>query len=177
MMYSACKLNKQSDNIQPWCTPFPICVCICAFYFSILFHFNLPHETGYSSLGYTVGLGWLSILTAMCLVTQSCLTFSNPMDCSPPGSSVHGISQARLQEWVDFSSSRRFSQPRDRTQVSRIAGRFSTSWATWEAQEYWSGSNTGVGSLSLLQRIFPTQEPNQGRLFTNWAMREAQEYP
>ena len=113
-------------------------MCICAFYFSILFHFNLSHETGYSSLGYTVGLGWLSILTAMCLVTQSCLTFSNPMDCSPPGSSVHGISQARIQEWVDFSSSRRFSQPRDRTQVSRIAGRFSTSWAAREAQDYWS---------------------------------------
>ena len=35
-----------------------------------------------------------------CLVTQSCLTLSNPMDCSPPGSSVHGIHQARILEWV-----------------------------------------------------------------------------
>ena len=42
-------------------------------------------------------------------------------------------------EWVDFPFSRGFSQPRDWTQVSRIAGRFFTSWATGEAQEYWNG--------------------------------------
>ena len=42
------------------------------------------------------------------------------MDCSPPGSSVHGILQARILEWVAMSSSRGFSQPRDRTQVSHI---------------------------------------------------------
>ena len=56
-------------------------------------------------------------------VTQSCLTLCNPMDCSPPGSSVHGILQARILEWVAISFSRGSSQPRDRTQVSRIAGR------------------------------------------------------
>ena len=48
------------------------------------------------------------------------------MDCSPPGSSVHGILQARILEWVAISSSRESSQPRDRTQVSCIAGRFFT---------------------------------------------------
>ena len=45
----------------------------------------------------------------------------------------------RLFEWVVFPFSRRSSQPRDRTQVSLIAGRFFNSWATREAQQYWSG--------------------------------------
>ena len=52
--------------------------------------------------------------------------FCDPLDCSPPGSSVHGISQARILEWVAASFSRRSSQPRDRTQVSCIADRFFT---------------------------------------------------
>ena len=52
---------------------------------------------------------------------------------------AHGILQARTLEWVAFLFSRRSSQPRDRTQVSRIAGGFFTSWATREAQESWSG--------------------------------------
>ena len=47
----------------------------------------------------------------------------DPVDCSPPGSSVHGISQARILEWVTISLSQGSSRPRDRTQVSRIAGR------------------------------------------------------
>ena len=52
---------------------------------------------------------------------------------------VHGILHARILELVAFPFSRGSSQPRDRTQVSRIAGGFFTSWATREAQEYWSG--------------------------------------
>ena len=52
---------------------------------------------------------------------------------------VHGILQARILEWVAFPFSRGSFQPRDRTQVSRITGGFFTSWATREAQEYWSG--------------------------------------
>ena len=52
---------------------------------------------------------------------------------------VHGILQARILEWVAFPFSRGSSQPRDQTQVSRITGRIFTSWATREAQEYWSG--------------------------------------
>ena len=52
---------------------------------------------------------------------------------------AHGILQARILEWVAFSFSRGPSQPRDRTQVSCIPGRFFTSWATREAQEYWGG--------------------------------------
>ena len=55
--------------------------------------------------------------TSLCMRSQSCL-FVIPVDCSPPGSSVHEILQARILEWVAVSSSRGSSQPRDRTQVS-----------------------------------------------------------
>jgi len=65
-------------------------------------------------------------------VIQWCLTLCNPMDCSLPGSPVHGIYQARILEWVAFPFSRGSSQPRDRTQVSCITGGFFTIWATRE---------------------------------------------
>ena len=68
------------------------------------------------------------------LVAQSCLTYCNPMDSSPPGFSVHGILQARIFEWVAIPFSRRSSWPWNRTQVSCIANRFFTTWATREAQ-------------------------------------------
>ena len=55
------------------------------------------------------------------------------MDCSPRGSSVHGILQARILEWIAISPSRGSSQPRDRTGISCTAGRFFTDWATREA--------------------------------------------
>ena len=57
----------------------------------------------------------------------------------PTDYTVHGILQARILVWVAFLFSRGSSQPRDQTQVSCIAGRFFTSWATREAQEYCSG--------------------------------------
>ena len=56
-------------------------------------------------------------------VVQSCDPLCDPMDWSPPGSSFHGILQARILEWVAISFSRRSSQPRDRTRVSHVAGR------------------------------------------------------
>ena len=67
------------------------------------------------------------------LVTQSCLTLCDSMDCSLPGSSVHGIFQARILEWVAISFSRGSSRPRDQTQVFCIAGRFFTIRTTREA--------------------------------------------
>ena len=63
------------------------------------------------------------------LINQSCLTLCDPMDYSPPGSSVHGILQATILEWVAMPSSRGSSQPRDQTQISWIAGKFFTIWA------------------------------------------------
>ena len=67
---------------------------------------------------------------------QSCPTLCNPMDCSSTGSSVHGILQARILEWVAMPSSRGSSQRRDQTQVSWISCnscRFFTTSPTWEA--------------------------------------------
>ena len=65
-------------------------------------------------------------------ITQSCLTLCDPMDYSLPVSSVHGILQARILEWVAIPFSRGSSQDRDGTQVFHIAGRFFTIWATRE---------------------------------------------
>ena len=61
-----------------------------------------------------------------CSVAQSCLNLCDPMDCSPPDSSVHGISQGRILEWVAISASRGSSQSRNQTQVFCI-GR----WVLW----------------------------------------------
>ena len=55
-----------------------------------------------------------------CLVAELCLTLCDPMDCIPPGSSVHGISQARKMEWAVISFSTGSSQPRDCAHVSYI---------------------------------------------------------
>ena len=59
---------------------------------------------------------------------ESCLTLWDPMDCSLPGSSVHGILQARILEWGAISFSRRSSQPRDWIWVPHIVGRCITIW-------------------------------------------------
>ena len=65
-------------------------------------------------------------------VTQSCPTLCDPMDYSLPGSSVHGIFQARVLEWVAIAFSRRSSQTRDWTWVSRIVSRCFTTLAIRE---------------------------------------------
>ena len=94
-----------------------------------------------------------------CESTQSCPTFCDHMDYT-----VHGILQTRILEWVAFPFSRGSSQSRHRTQVSRIAGRFFTSWATREAQEYWSGKPIPSPG------IFLTQESNWGLLHCRWIL-------
>ena len=69
------------------------------------------------------------------LVIQLCLTLCIPMNCSLPGSSTHGILQARILEWVAIPFSRGSSCSRDQTPVYCIAGRFFTIWATREAHQ------------------------------------------
>ena len=66
-------------------------------------------------------------------VAQLCLILCDPVDCSLPGSSVHGILQASILEWVAISLSRGSSWPRDRSWVSCIGGRRFNLWATREA--------------------------------------------
>ena len=109
----------------------------------------------------------------LCLVTQSCPTLCNPMDCTPPGSSVHGDSPGKIMENTPFSmvesvamesaavpSSRGFFEPRSPTlQVDSLS-----------SESPGKPKNTGVGSLSLLQRTFPTQELNRGILYCRWIL-------
>ena len=73
-------------------------------------------------------------------------TLCDRMDCSLPGSSVHGIFQARILEWVAISFSRRSSPPRGWTRVSRLVGRWFTVWATREALiiDYVCALETGI---------------------------------
>ena len=68
-------------------------------------------------------------------VSHSIVSDCDPMDCSPSGSSVHEILQARILEWVANPFSRGSFRPRDWTQVARNTGRFFTVWATREAQK------------------------------------------
>ena len=80
-----------------------------------LAQYSFPQVTATSSLtGFAPGEGE---------VAQSCPILCDPVDCSLPGSSIHGILQARILEWVAISFSRGSSRPRDQTQVSRIRGR------------------------------------------------------
>ena len=72
-------------------------------------------------------------LSVKILVAQSCPTLCDPINCSPPGSSVHRILQAIILEWIAIPFSRGSSWPRDQTRVSCIEGRFFTDWATREA--------------------------------------------
>ena len=83
-------------------------------------------------------------------VAQSCLTLCDPMDCSLPGSSVHGIFQARVLEWVAISFSRRPSQPKNRTWVSCIADRCFTVRHIWnENRKIYSGQGWSL-NLEIL---------------------------
>ena len=86
------------------------------------------------------------------LVAQSCLTLCDPIDCNPPGSSVYGILQARILEWVARPFSRGSPRPRDQTQVSCIAGRFFTVLVTREAIP--SPCSFGVSGFSKLVLLF-----------------------
>ena len=73
----------------------------------------------------------------MCVKAQSRWTLRNPMDCNPPGSSVHGIVQARIMEWVAIPSSRRSSRPGDYTRISGVSSigrQILYHCTTWEDQ-------------------------------------------
>ena len=118
------------------------------------------------------------------------------MDCSQPDSSVHGILQARILEWVAIPSSRDLPnsgiEP-ESLMSPALAGRFFTTSTTWEAHSEVKiaqlclilcnahglhsprntpGQNTGVGSCFLLQRIFPTQGSNPGLPHCRWILHQ-----
>ena len=89
---------------------------------------------GRSGRNWEIALTYMYCLCCCCwLVTKLCLTLCDPMEWSPPGSSVHGIFQARILEWVAVSFSRGSSQPRDQTCVSSTGRWILSHWATREA--------------------------------------------
>ena len=117
---------------------------------------------------------------------QACPTLCDPVDCNLPGSSIHGILQARVLEWGAISFSRGSSWPRDWTRVSRLAGRCFNLWAT---REIWTIKlstkelmflNCGVGEETLespldckeIQPIYP--KGNQSWIFIGRTNAEAE---
>ena len=131
-----------------------------------------------------------------CKVASVCLTPCSPVNCSLPGSSLHGILQTRILEWVALPSSKWSSRPRDLTYPA-FAGNFFTTSATREtllninvscsvisdslqphgqllarfvSTKNSSCKNTGVGSHSFLQGIFLTQGSNLGLLHCRWIL-------
>ena len=79
---------------------------------------------------------WVHMSGSESEVAQSCPTLCDPMDCSLPCSSIHGIFQARVLEWVAIAFSRGSSRPRDWAWVSRIVSRRFTVWATREIRRH-----------------------------------------
>ena len=110
---------------------------------------------------------WIPQLLCVCVcarvrsVAQSCLILYDPMDCSPPGSSVHGILRARILVWVTISSSRGASWCRDRVPVSCgfcTGGQILYHWVTWEVPSiyhihfhpwFWYLGITNFGKLEI----------------------------
>ena len=100
----------------------------------------------------------ISKLRVLCLAAQSCLTLCDPMNCSPPGSSVHGDSPGKAAGVGCHAFLQGSSQSKDGTQASPLQVDSLLSEPPRKSK------NTGVGSLSLLQGSFPTQESNRGLL-------------
>ena len=97
----------------------------------LLYFLSLPLQMNYK-ITKTLEAEFASSSLCMCVLdAQSC----DPIDCSPPGSSVHGISQGRMLEWVAISSSRGSSWLRDQTQVFCVGRQILYHWATWEDTE------------------------------------------
>ena len=130
---------------------------------------------------------------------QSCLTLCDPMGYNPPDSSVHGILEARILEWVASPSSKRSSQPQDWTYLSCITGKFFTYWATWEApkqpcahlngksrKSYWRPSHSLCHCLQysflllgqtlqrhfFLQKVHRSWKTKRKEFFTLWVLRD-----
>ena len=96
--------------------------------------YNCAHKHEYTSILHMyIMYDWVNKPLKESEVAQSCPTCCDPMDCSLPGFSVHGILQARVLEWVTISFFRGSSQTRDQTRVSHIGGRRFNLWATKEA--------------------------------------------
>ena len=144
--YSSCGRRVRHD----WTTNtffFTLCCCLLALWWqeesvalcrvpefinmlrlqTIWVDFQIPHAILLSTEG------WWGACCCCCLAAKLCPTHCDPMACSPPGYSAHGISQARILEWVPISFSRGSSRPRDWTFISCIGRQILYHWVIWEA--------------------------------------------
>ena len=104
-------------------------------------------------------------------VAQSCPTLCDPVDCSRPCSSIYGIFQARILEWVAISFSRGPSQPRDWTRVAHIVSRCFTVWATrevlawiWKCRVRWGDPRVHLFFSTHSSRLSPSPSTGPSRL-------------
>ena len=135
----------------------------------------------WDSPGKNTGVGCHFLLQCMKVkseskVAQSCPTLSDPMECSLPGSSTHGIFQARGLEWSAIAFSNREMRNLQLSGIqeneSESHSVLSDSWWPHGLYSPWNspGQNTGIGNHSLLQGIFPTQGSNPGLAHCRWIL-------
>ena len=145
--------NFLISSFYIYVSSFPCSTCWRDCLFSIVYSCLICHIIMYYRC---MALFLASVLcsTNLCLCVhvcaQSCLTLWDPMDCSPPGSSVHGMFQARILEWFSISHSKGSSRPRDQTHVSWVSCIGSPYHGnTWEAL-FW-GKHHAIVLFELLQ--------------------------
>ena len=121
-------LIAQGMTAYVWIVHVQNCLCICMWYF-------LGGQNRNCGENLVKKMKYLLLFCCCCvvLISQSCPNLCDPMGCSLSGSSVHGILEAGILEWVAIPFSRGSSQARNRTQVSCIIDRYFTIWALREA--------------------------------------------
>ena len=102
-----------------------------------------------------------STMISIVLVSPSRPALCNPVDCSLPGSSVHGILQPRILEWIAVPFVRGSSWPRDRIRVSCVAGRFFTVWATGKTLYDFHRGCTNFFSYHMCTKFLFSAHPHQ----------------
>ena len=122
--HNRCLCVVTNNYCEIFCPEKFLVACVCVYTHTLTHIYT--HKHIYMHVFYFV---W-HIITVFVLVAQSCPTLCNPLDCSPPGSFVHGILQARILEWILIPFSRMSAQFRGWARVFCIAGRFFTIWAS-----------------------------------------------
>ena len=115
-----------------------------ALLFQSLFYYRLLRDLDYSPQCRTV--------RPCCLLLRLCPALCDPVDCSLPGSSVHGVSQARTLEWVAISFLRASSRPRDQTWASCIGRRVLCHLAMWEQSLYYNPGSYKLYIIGIISR-------------------------
>ena len=132
-----------------------VCVCVCVCRCSVVSN----------SVNRTIHPNPSSILECVCLLSCfSHVQLCSPVDCSPPGSSVHGILRARIQEWIARSFPKGSCPPRDRTQVSCAAGRFFATEPLENSPPDCVARQTGHHHHARLQHSYATMDMEGGHL-------------